>query len=432
MLASRGAGWKLGSDLLGRLLQYALLWAVARTLAPSDFGDFTFALSIGFMVAQVADFGLQLFVQRELSRLAVQSAATPPFFTSSESAGRLVGGALTIKAALSAIALTAFALLVAFEPVGNKGALLIVGAAMVLSTGLEFIAYCFRALGRLKYEAAANLVARGLNMALGLLVLWLGGAVLGIAVATLASMLVAVLYAYAVLRRYVSPIWRPDWAAWRRAAAQPTAVGIGIVFSIISFRVDNLLIPPLLGTGQLAVYNIGYKLFEPALIIPGVVLAATFPLLAQAGSASALNRGKFRVLMGQTMLALFGLGTVAALALWLLAGPLIALLYGGIYAGSVPVLQALAPACVPMFLNYALTHGLIAADRPSLYAVFTLGSLFVNVGGNLLLLPALGVTGAAVATVLTEVVLFMLCAAGMMRLLATSGRSAEPEPEGAL
>jgi O-antigen/teichoic acid export membrane protein len=229
-----------------------------------------------------------------------------------------------------------------------------------------------------------------------------------------------------VLRRYVRPIWRPDWAAWRRSAAQPTAVGIGIVFSIVSFRVDNLLIPPMLGTEQLAVYNVGYKLFEPALIIPGVVLAATFPLLSQAGAASALRRSRFRALLGQTTLVLVGLGAVAALAMWLLAGPVIGLLYGNAYSGSVPVLQALAPACVPMFANYALTHGLIAADRPSLYAIFTLGSLFVNVGANLLLLPALGVTGAAIATVLTEVALFGLCAAGMARHLAGGSTQAEP------
>jgi O-antigen/teichoic acid export membrane protein len=431
MLADRGAAWKLGSDVLGRLMQYILLWAAARALAPADFGDFTFALSIGFMVAQVADFGLQLYVQRELSRLAVQGATSPPYFTSIGEAGRLLGGALAIKAVLSGAALAAFSMLVAVEPVSNKGALLVVGAAMVLSTALEFIAYCFRALGKLKHEAAANLVARGLNLALGLLVLWLGGAVLGLALTTLAAMLAATAYAYSILRRYVRPVWRPDWAAWRRSAAQPAAVGIGIVFSIVSFRVDNLLIPPLLGTEQLAVYNVGYKLFEPTLVIPGVVLAATFPLLSQAGAASSLRRDRFRALMGQTTLALFGLGLAAALALWLLAGPVIGLLYGGAYAGSVPVLQMLAPACVPMFLNYALTHGLIAVDRPSLYAIFTLASLFVNVGANLLLLPALGVTGGAAATVLTEIALFALCAAGMARFLAAGSRI-EPEPEAAL
>src|SRR5438094_9582822 len=70
-MIARGAAWKLGADLLGRALQYALLWAAARSLGRADYGDFTFGLSVGLMLSQVADFGLQLFVQRELARLAV-------------------------------------------------------------------------------------------------------------------------------------------------------------------------------------------------------------------------------------------------------------------------------------------------------------------------------------------------------------------------
>src|SRR5690348_5737981 len=101
ILSGRGAGWKLGSDLLGRVLQYLLLWSAARTLTQADLGDFTFALSIGFMLAQVADFGLQLYVQRELARLLVEGSPDGPHFNDADAAGRLVGGGLAIKAALS-------------------------------------------------------------------------------------------------------------------------------------------------------------------------------------------------------------------------------------------------------------------------------------------------------------------------------------------
>src|SRR3954470_5053801 len=130
ILSGRGAGWKLGSDLLGRLLQYLLLWSAARSLSQADFGDFTFALSIGFMLAQVADFGLQLYVQRELSRLALPGATSPPYFNDNAAAGRLIGGGLAIKAVLSVASMLLIAVLIVLEPVGNKGALLLVGLSM--------------------------------------------------------------------------------------------------------------------------------------------------------------------------------------------------------------------------------------------------------------------------------------------------------------
>src|SRR5438874_8621501 len=105
----RGAFWKLGADLAGRVLQYALLWVAARSLGRADFGDFTFALSVGLMLAQVADFGLQLFVQRELARLAIAGATVRPYFTDEMAAGRLVGGGLAIKAVLGMVSLALMA-----------------------------------------------------------------------------------------------------------------------------------------------------------------------------------------------------------------------------------------------------------------------------------------------------------------------------------
>ncbi|MFL5732970.1 MAG: oligosaccharide flippase family protein [Chloroflexia bacterium] len=136
---ARGAAWKLGADLLGRALQYVLLWAAARSLGRADFGDFTFGLSVGLMLAQVADFGLQLFVQRELSRQAIPGATARPYFADERAASRLVGGGLAIKSALSVVAMALMAAFVLVEPVGNKGALLLVGFSLVLATGLAYL-----------------------------------------------------------------------------------------------------------------------------------------------------------------------------------------------------------------------------------------------------------------------------------------------------
>jgi O-antigen/teichoic acid export membrane protein len=418
ILSGRGAGWKLGSDLLGRVLQYILLWSAARSLSQGDFGDFTFALSIGFMLAQVADFGLQLYVQRELARLHLAGATARPYFVDEEAAGRIVGGGLALKGGLSVAAMLLIGAVVAVEPVGNKGALVLVGLSMVLGTGLDYLSYIFRALGRLDYEAWASLVSRVVNLGLGVSLLVMGAGVWGLALAGNAAMLVALGISYRRLRLYIKPVWRPDWRYWRRSMGQPTAVGIGIIFSIISFRVDNLLIAPMVGREGLAVYNVAYKLFEPSLILPGVVLAATFPLLSQAAGVASLGVGRLRDVLGQTSGALALLGGGAGLAIAAAAGPIIGLLYGQEYAASVPVLQVLAAACLPMFVSYGLTHALIAVDKPRLYAAFTLVSLFVNVGANLALIPTLGVAGAAVATVVTEVALCLMCGTAIVRHLS--------------
>ncbi|MDQ3928915.1 MAG: flippase [Chloroflexota bacterium] len=426
LLASvgRGAGWKLASDLLGRVLQYALLMLAARSLDLAGFGDFTFALSVGLMLSQVADFGLQLYMQRELARLAIPEANERPFFTDEPAAARLVGGGLVIKAALSAVSLALMLVVVLLEPVGNKVPVLLIGLSMILLTTLEYLAYFFRALRRLKNEAIAYVTGRTTNLLLGAALLYSGLDVLGLAIAANVAAVVAIGYSYSRLLAYVRPDYTLDRAYWRGALAQPAAMGLGIVFSMFAFRVDNLLIPPIVGAAQasetLSIYNAAYKLFELTLIVPGVVLAATFSLLSRAAAShdtQGTSGGGIRPVLGQTMVLLLGLGVMASLALMLGAVPLTGLLYGDKYGAAVPVLQILALGCIPMYASYGLTHALVAMDRPQLYAAFTGVGLLVNVAANLLLLPRLGVYGAAWATLLTEAILVMLCATAILKYL---------------
>jgi O-antigen/teichoic acid export membrane protein len=205
-------------------------------------------------------------------------------------------------------------------------------------------------------------------------------------------------------------------------------MGLGIVFSMFAFRVDNLLIPPIVGAARasetLSIYNAAYKLFELTLIVPGVVLAATFSLLSQAGGSGATSEvrdGGLRPVLGQTMALLLGLGMLASLALAAGAVPLTSLLYGDRFGAAVPVLQVLALGCIPMYASYGLTHALVAMDRPQVYAVFSGVCLLVNVATNLVLLPGMGVQGAAWATFLTEATLVALCAAAILRYLRRPG-----------
>lgn len=415
------------SDLLGRVLQYALLMLAARSLDLAGFGDFTFALSVGYMLSQVADFGLQLYLQRELARLAIPEANMRPYFTDERAAARLVGGGLVIKVGLSAVAFALMLVVIVLEPVGNKGAVLLIGLSMIALTTLEYLAYCFRALRRLKNEAIAYLTGRAINLLLGVALLYAGLDVLGLAIAANVAAVAAIAYSYSQLLVYLRPDYTFDLAYWRRSLGQPAAMGLGIVFSMFAFRVDNLLIPPIVGAAHasetLSIYNAAYKLFELTLIVPGVVLAATFSLLSRAGDSGAADArmGGLRPVLGQTMTLLLGLGLLASLALAVGAVPLTNLLYGDRFGAAVPVLQVLALGCIPMYASYGLTHALVAMDRPQVYAAFSGLCLLVNVAANLVLIPGMGVQGAAWATFLTEATLVALCAAAILRYMRRPG-----------
>ena len=108
-------------------------------------------------------------------------------------------------------------------------------------------------------------------------------------------------------------------------------------------------------------------------------------------------------------------GSLIALGGWLLGPKLIQFLYGTQYVGSTVALQILALATLPMFINYALTHFLVARRQQRLNLVFNAVIFVVNLILCVWLIPRYGPGGAALAVLLSELTLLTFCTAALSR-----------------
>jgi O-antigen/teichoic acid export membrane protein len=245
----------------------------------------------------------------------------------------------------------------------------------------------------------------------------------GLAGAYLAAGALTALGGYAWLRaRFLAPRLSLKRAAWVAVLREALPLGGAVVLSIMYTRTAIFALDRLGGVDSVGLYGVAQKLTEPLAIIPAALLAAVFPALSQAlarpgGAAARLRR---RTL---ALLSLAGGGIALA---GLLGAPwLIAWLYSGQYAGAEPVLQVLALAVLPAFINYALTHFLVAQGRQHLNLIFSAVILVLNTILCLVLIPQYGATGAALAVAISESVLFALCWGGRSRAL--QARTRRPE-----
>jgi O-antigen/teichoic acid export membrane protein len=178
-------------------------------------------------------------------------------------------------------------------------------------------------------------------------------------------------------------------------------LGAGLLISALYFRIDVYFIQQWHGFQPVGGYNAVFRLIDSLRLLPAAVLAVTFPLLVQAGDMQVL-----RGIAGR--LALAG----AALAVVCAAGApfIVPLIYGDTYAYASTAFAVLALALPLLFLNYALTHQVIAWDGQRAYLLIAASALAGNVIANLVLVPTRGIVGAAVATVLTEIIVTAGCA----------------------
>jgi O-antigen/teichoic acid export membrane protein len=119
------------------------------------------------------------------------------------------------------------------------------------------------------------------------------------------------------------------------------------------------------------------------------------------------------------------LGSGAAVTLWLLAPWLLPLLYGESYMGSVGVLRVLSLALLPTFINYSLTHYLIARGQQAVVGIFTAIMLLLHALICWWAIPRFGIIGPAYSIVAVEI--FLFCAA-LFALTNTKPRSSTMLP----
>jgi len=198
-------------------------------------------------------------------------------------------------------------------------------------------------------------------------------------------------------------------------------LGLGVLMSALYFRIDIYFIERWHGLEAVGGYNAVFRLVEAARLLPAAVMAVTFPLLVKSATTGLVRRiGAWLTLAG----------TALALASVVGAPAIVTTVYGVPYAYTAPAFAVLALALPLFFLNYALTHQVIGWDGQRAYLLIAVAALAANLAANVLLVPARGMVGAAIATVITELVVTAGCVLALrMQMKAADRRTTVIAPE---
>lgn len=391
-----GALSKLGAEILGRALQFLLVYVAQRSLGPVAYGHFTIAVSAGLVLAACSDLGAQLTVARRLARGDDPDPAA------------LVGAGLTARAVTTVAACLLLAWVATTRPVGVQAASFVLGVAVLVATAAELLGYVFRGLEWPELDAVLLFGGRVLTVGLGLAALAAGGGLDGLAAAYLTGAVATVAAGYACLRlRFLRPRWVAGSRRVRSLLREAGPLAVALILSMAYTRTAVFLLDALAGPAAAGTYGVAQKLTEPLAVLPAAVMTPLYPIVA-----SEMARGRDPRNLQRVVLA--ALGAIAAFVAvgGVAAGPqVIAWLYGAEYAAATRPLQILVVATIPGFLNYALTHGLVAAGYSGRFLALTTMTFVLNGVLCLAWIPHQGPTGAARAMLASESVLLVLSAA---------------------
>ncbi len=391
---SKNILWLSVSRVISLVLLFLAYAQLFRYLGPEQSGRFQFVLSFVSLFGVIIDFGIQQYVIKKISEDRSKAKIYFHNFLAVE----------IVLAALVYGAMVSIAYYNGYESV-------VIHAIMVAGIGtvLHGLTYPFLAVITAHYDlkkaAFLNFIASVVNVSIIFLTIWVGGGIVMLASQQLIYASFAVFMYYQFVKKYIGPpqviagITGLDFELIKKIfkAALPFAMLVG--FSTVYNKIDIVMITKYLGYTQTGLYTAAYKFFDLLAFFPAVVSHSLYPLFASLMAENKLN--EVRTTLERYLRFMAAVALPMATGAMLLAGPIIRILAGEEFAPAANVLSVLVWAPAILFL-YIVVNSLVISQLTKFATMITGVNVIINIVGNLILLPRIGIMGAAIMTLVSE------------------------------
>jgi O-antigen/teichoic acid export membrane protein len=277
------------------------------------------------------------------------------------------------------------------------------GGYVVARSGKNYLTIVFQGFNRVTWSAALTVVSNLVRLVavVGLVLLGLGavGAMLGYVAGFAAAALVGT---YVLVTRFYAGAARDDTPApglLRRLVAYSAPLTATRAANVLDKRIDTILVGVILSPVAVGYYTVAKQVSEFTAVPVSAFGFTVSPALGEQAAAGNVDRAAR--LYEESLRHVLLFYVPAATGLVLVAPPLVRHVFGTDYLPAVPVLQVFAGFIVVNAVNKVTNDGLDYLGRARSRAVAQGSMAGANAVLNVLLLPVLGVVGAAIATVLT-------------------------------
>jgi O-antigen/teichoic acid export membrane protein len=402
-VGTRRAFADVSVQLFGRVLNLipgvVVTLLLARSLGDAGFGQWSTLLAVVQIASYVGDFGLE--------QVAVRHAASKP-----EEEADWIAALLTFRLTLTVpvMVLTAIVQLLIASSTEMVAAGLILTATL-LCGAVNVLRVTFQLRVR-NWLTVATTTVNSLVWAAGVVIIAAGnGGLVAFSLAFLGAAVISVGLTAVLGLRIIPLRLRGATRHWRELLRVGVPVGIAGMLMTVYLRLDQVLLFLIAGAKESGLYAAAYRILDQAQYIPNAAMITFLPIIASAWPADAdrvrrLSRG---IADGLALIALPALGfSIVA------AAPTMRLLFGPDFVEAAPALPILMAAFVCVALSTLAGYLVVVVELQRKLITYAGISLVVNVVLNAGLIPPFGFIGAAVATLVTELVMLVLTGRAVM------------------
>ena len=375
-------GW-LSLEQMVRLVSGAVVGAlVARYLGPDNFGLYNLAITVISFGLLISQLGIAPIVLRELSKTEVGDSG-------------ILGTVFVLQMAtaiLGVVACYGFTKAMWPNDTGAVNLVLLMSAAVLLQP-FQNLERWFQARYLSKFTVISRMAGIGATIFLRLYLIYARAPIEAFGLSVVAeSFFTALSLAWAYRNRGgLFSRWRFESAIALEFLREAVPMMSSALAIALQARLDVFLIEKFVGFHALGLYISALKIIEIA-TAPSVLMAISVsPLIARRRQE---GDGSFYDALSASYKLIAILTLSMAVPIMLLAGPIIHILYGAAYAGSVPLLMLLTPRIVIGGIGTARGNFIINSGNLFLAPLSAAIGAAINLALGIVLIPRLGAEGA--------------------------------------
>jgi len=377
------------AQIISQAILFMVIVYLARTLGAANFGKIAFAQAVVLYFTLIANLGLTTLGIREVAR-------------NKDRIDNYVGNILSLRLIL---ALLSFFLLLAFVSLIYKSGeikYLIIFFGFSLFSSALLLGWLFQGVEEMGFVAISRILDKFLYGALIFLLIKGPQQILTIPwLYTGGSFLASGFLIYIFIKQFGRPILRFNFPFWKKMLRQALPMGAAFIMIQVYYNFDTVMLGFMKNDEVVGWYNAAYKVVLFIWAFIPIFINVIFPLMSKYYQQS---KEKLEHLISSATRLMSIIAFPLGIGGTLLARPIMSFLYGEEFSNGVIALQILIWTVVVIAIRCTYEQSFLACDREKRYFWGVMVGASSNIILNLILIPYFGLKGAAIATVISELV----------------------------
>lgn len=382
-------GWLVFDKVFHMLLSLVVTSMTARYLGTEGYGVINYGLSFINIFTIICKLGIDSIIVNELVKNKGKR---------DELLGTTLG--LRLMSSLCSLIITYIAVII-LKP-GETVVLLItmIQSISLIFTAFDTVDFYFQSILKSKYTAWARSISYPLVCLFRLILVFLKADIRYFAGATVLDTLTIGIVLLLFYLKKESGGFKFSWITARYLLRYSKPFILANLLVTIYTQMDRIMVGTMANDAEVGIYSAAMTIANLWIFIPNAIIDSARPLIMEQKAMG--KQGLYLMRYKQLYAGISWISLAAGIFFTVFSKPVIWIIYGEQYMTSVPVLMILIWSRWFSLLGVARNIWMVCEDK-SRYVKWFIGiGAFLNVVFNYILIPIWGASGAAVATLVTE------------------------------